>query len=122
MCCIGYKRANVEDYCDAYFTVKKYLACYEPALHPFPHNEIEEDDIPAHEKVLPPIIKWKLGRPRVARKKQEGETPAGGIIKRSSVVKCKIYKEFGHNKRTCTRAPPTDVSENWFTFFYYLVI
>ena len=122
MCCIGYKRANVEDYCDAYFTVKKYLACYEPALHPFPHNEIEEDDILANEKVLLPIFKRLPGRPRVARKKQEGETPAGGIIKRSSVVKCKIYKEFGHNKRTCTRGPPTVVSKKWYNLFYNLVI
>ena len=36
ICCIGYKRANVEDFCHDYFTVQKYLACYEPSLHSFP--------------------------------------------------------------------------------------
>ena len=46
--CIGYKRVDVEDYCDEYFTVKEYLETYNPTLHPFPLNELEEDDTPSN--------------------------------------------------------------------------
>ncbi|XP_055962022.1 uncharacterized protein LOC126683498 isoform X2 [Mercurialis annua] len=105
MVCIGYKRGDVESYCDEYFTVEKYLATYNPTLRPFPHNDMEEDDTPVNRKLLPSHLKRQPGRPRKARNKQDGETPAGGRIKRSSTVRCKICKQLGHNKRTCGRGP-----------------
>ncbi|GAV65178.1 hypothetical protein CFOL_v3_08693 [Cephalotus follicularis] len=103
--CVPRTMGKLEDLCDEYFSVKSYLKTYETVIHPLP-----EADLDAHndiEKLQPPPFKRLASRPRSSRRRAACEpTPR----RRSSTVRCSIYKHFGHNKKGCQRAPINDKS------------
>ncbi|KAK4421422.1 hypothetical protein Salat_2092700 [Sesamum alatum] len=49
--------------------------------------------------LLPPIIRRMPGRPKKNRRKEPSEAP--NAVRRSNMVRCKVYNDHGHNKRTC---------------------
>ncbi|TXG72700.1 hypothetical protein EZV62_001279 [Acer yangbiense] len=58
-------------------------------------------DCVAATSVIPPPIKRQPGRPKLQRKRELSEKPRET---RSSSVVCQAYKQFGHNKRSCSKS------------------
>ncbi|XP_027150542.1 uncharacterized protein LOC113750795 [Coffea eugenioides] len=102
---IIYKREKLEDYCDQWFSKDIYLKAYASMIHPIPHEKRwpPMDEI-TPKFVLPPPLRRAPGRPRVNRRREADEGPSSQP-KRSSTLKCGNCGQFGHNMRTCQRAP-----------------
>lgn len=98
--CVGYTRGNLEELCDDCYTVAKYLKAYSSVIHPLPDSNLDprNDD----ENLQPPPLKRLPGRPKKNRRREEDEAAKR---KRSTTVRCDNCKGFGHNRRTCQRAP-----------------
>ncbi|KAL5180142.1 Cryptochrome-1 [Glycine soja] len=57
-----------------------------------------------YPNIDPPALKRLPRRPRKARRKNQVEGQFVIQARRSNIVRCSTYKEFGHNYRTCQRA------------------
>ncbi|XP_043710503.1 uncharacterized protein LOC122659461 [Telopea speciosissima] len=99
---INFKRKKIEDYCDEYFTVETYLEAHQTMIHPLPDVSLLLDDDNDSNLVLqPPPLRRLPGRPHKSRRKEPGED----IRKSKKSIRCDFYKEIGHNRRACQRAP-----------------
>ncbi|XP_042496943.1 uncharacterized protein LOC122075840 [Macadamia integrifolia] len=98
-CCIAYKRERVEDYCDSFYSLGKYMQAYKNIMHPLP-NILELADTNIMGVVESPPLRRQPGRPPKVRKREDGEPAAGEYKKKSSSVRCDRCKLEGHNKRT----------------------
>ena len=100
--CVRYKRVNVESYCDLTFYNSKWLLAYLEILHPMPELDVKKRG--GYPNIDPPALKRLPRRPRKARRKNQVEGQFVILARRSNIVRCSTYKEFGHNYRTCQRA------------------
>ncbi|PKA57480.1 hypothetical protein AXF42_Ash013668 [Apostasia shenzhenica] len=100
--CIGHNRDVVADYCSEYFKRDKYMKAYQGSIPILPdvRHLVDAED----HTVLPPIIKRKAGRPKLSRRREEGEKAAGPTRgrKRNSVT-CSHCGCIGHNRKSCQR-------------------
>ncbi|XP_050249295.1 uncharacterized protein LOC126696648 [Quercus robur] len=77
--CITYKRADIQDYCDPFYSMSIYIRAYSQILHSMPDidmlpkGELET----GQDTVLPPKRKKLIGRPKKKRKKEQGEHAPG---------------------------------------------
>ena len=92
----------MHDYCDVAYSRDSFLKAYEEIIHPVPALSMVEIHEDLKDIVMPPVLKRLPSRPKKNRRREQGEVIGG---KRSSTVKCCNCKAFGHNKRTCQRAP-----------------
>ncbi|KAG5539399.1 hypothetical protein RHGRI_019818 [Rhododendron griersonianum] len=101
---LTHKRANLEDYCDMYFHKDYYLKAHGGIIHPIP-DQTRWINV-GGDTVEPPPLRRLPGRPRKSRRRDVDELEAGtSQSRRSQTVKCSICLEFGHNKRSCQKAP-----------------
>ena len=107
------KRDGSEKYCDPSLSKNQYIKAYNEVIHPVPHVKFWLDFEANPSNVLPPRLRWRAGRPKKARKREQGESPAVGKDKRSSTLRCGRCKQFGHDKRTCEGGPKRDRKGNW---------
>ncbi|KAF8408008.1 hypothetical protein HHK36_007148 [Tetracentron sinense] len=101
--CIARKRANLEEYCDEYYSKATYLRAYGGIIHPISDESMWP--VGNHEVVEPPPFRRLPGRPKKNRRRELDEPTPGSQSRRSSTIRCCICKQFGHNKRTCQRGP-----------------
>lgn len=98
------RRQTLTDFCDQSLSTGTYLKAYEHLMNPVPDvtfwPEFAATEAP---DVLPPELRRRAGRPKKARRRQEGETPAS--MRRSCTLKCSRCFQLGHNKRTCAGGP-----------------
>ncbi|KAF7145405.1 hypothetical protein RHSIM_Rhsim04G0059700 [Rhododendron simsii] len=94
---LTHKRANIEEGCDQSFMIDAYLKTHGGMIHPVRDQRMWEP-IQGHQ-LDPPPLRRMPGRPRKNRRREADEEPAGTSQTKS------ICNEFGHNKRTCQRAP-----------------
>ncbi|KAF7842517.1 uncharacterized protein G2W53_004815 [Senna tora] len=67
---IIYTRAKVENFCDAYYSIEKYITTYSGLVSPLPGlNTLEEIDL------LPPPLRRLPGRPKKSRRREKDEAP-----------------------------------------------
>jgi len=81
------------------------VKCYHEVVHPVPDLSMVNIQENAIDIVLPPPLKRLSRRPQKNRRLEEGEKSVAGIVNRLSTIQCKNCKQFGHNQRTCQRAP-----------------
>ncbi|KAA8544892.1 hypothetical protein F0562_019713 [Nyssa sinensis] len=60
---IGYKRGNIEGYCDDVFSKDKYLAAYKHILHPIADPKMWRADTIVGDPIQSPYLRRLLGRP-----------------------------------------------------------
>ncbi|KAF7823096.1 uncharacterized protein G2W53_021240 [Senna tora] len=97
---IIYTRAKVENFCDAYYSIEKYITTYSGLVSPLPGlNTLEEIDL------LPPPLRRLPGRPKKSRRREKDEAPPSDVRRKLSTIKCTNCGQLGHNKRSCQRAP-----------------
>ncbi|XP_042491691.1 uncharacterized protein LOC122071412 [Macadamia integrifolia] len=100
---VSYIRRELVNYCDSFFSIEKYFDTYKEMIHPLLDLAGLKDDAP-NERALPPNLKRLPGRPHNIRKREVGEALPSDFKKRSSSIRCNIYKKEGHNRRICPRA------------------
>lgn len=101
---VAYSRLDIQDFVSPYFSKDMYVRGNSGMIHPILDHTmwttIEGDPLE------PPPLRRLPGRPRKNRRREEDEPPAGtSVVKRSHTLKCTNCGYFGHNKRTCQRAP-----------------
>lgn len=81
-----------------------YLRAHAGMIHPIPDQRLWE---PVEGDVLePPPLRRLPGRPRKNRRREVDDAAAGtSESRRSQTIKCSNCQHFGHNKRSCQRAP-----------------
>jgi len=84
------------------FYNSKWLLAYLEILHPMPELDVKKRG--GYPNIDPPALKRLPRRPRKARRKNQVEGQFVIQARRSNIVRCSTYKEFGHNYRTCQRA------------------
>ena len=98
LACINTVRAQVEDYCDLFFSVDYWKKCYTGVIHPKPSMNLwppfENNDL------QPPIARPLPGRPKKRRRRPEGE-PQPRTRLQSTTKRCGKCNQFGHNRRSC---------------------
>ena len=119
------KRADLESYCDFSKTKEFCIRAYNEVIHPIPDVKFWPPIEVNPSKVLPPVLRRKAGRPRKARRREQGEAPAVGQGKRSSTLKCSLCQQFGHKKelvKVVQRAIEKSISreERWSALFKLL--
>ncbi|XP_059629954.1 uncharacterized protein LOC132272902 [Cornus florida] len=91
-------RVDIEKLCSDFYNKDTYTKTYTPFIHPMRHEsmwtEVEKPELDPLE------FKRPCGRPRMSRKREDGEAEAR---KRSTVVQCSVCGHFGHNKRGCQK-------------------
>ena len=117
--CICYKREPIEIYVDHYFSIQTYIKAYEEAIRPVPARDLEIEPTQS-EIILPPPLKRLPSRPKMNRRREEGEAPLVGL-KRSFTVTCAICQQLGHNKRSCQRAAANIRVWCCFILFYLFI-
>ncbi|KAA8538874.1 hypothetical protein F0562_025566 [Nyssa sinensis] len=103
---ISYMRGNIEEYCDVAFTNEKYIAAHQNILHPINDPKMWKKDSVLGDPIQPPPLKRLPSRPRKNRRREPDEDV--GVIRQgrqAHSLKCKICQQWGHNRRTCQRAP-----------------
>ncbi|XP_027082353.1 uncharacterized protein [Coffea arabica] len=80
------KREDLESYCDFSKTKEFYIRAYNEVIHPIPDVKFWPPIEVNPSKVLPPVFRRKAGRPRKARRREQGEAPTIGQGKRSSTL------------------------------------
>ncbi|KAJ4974525.1 hypothetical protein NE237_007699 [Protea cynaroides] len=99
-----FKRQNLEDYCDKYYTMERYMQAYGEMIHPLP--DLTNLEASGEGGVLqPPLLRRLPGRPHKNKKRELGEAEPGAFRRGARTVRCDICKETGHNRRTCQRTP-----------------
>ena len=96
---IQFKRADPEEYVDAYFCKNTYLMCYSNMIHPVPHKSRWPDV--EHHVVAPPPVKRGAGRPKKIRRREKGEAVPSTERTTQGSYRCHLCKNFGHNQRSC---------------------
>ncbi|KAK3223222.1 hypothetical protein Dsin_010247 [Dipteronia sinensis] len=74
-----------------------YTQTYQPIIHPI-HDQRTWPEIP-NDKILHLIMKTKLGKPKVKRRREQGESAI------SKVVRCTGCRGLGHNIRGDIQTP-----------------
>ncbi|KAH9793175.1 SWIM-type domain-containing protein [Citrus sinensis] len=72
-----------------------------PCIHAMPcisHNHKDSWPNPGGDEILPPLMKWPPGRPKINRRREADEVPPESKRYR---LQYKCCKEFGHNRRGC---------------------
>ncbi|KAK4842298.1 hypothetical protein QYF36_019326 [Acer negundo] len=72
-----------------------YTQTYQLVIHPIP-DQRTWSEIP-NDKILPPIVKTKPGRPKVKMRREQGESAD------NKVVRCTGCCGLGHNIRSCKK-------------------
>ncbi|KAK3204682.1 hypothetical protein Dsin_018728 [Dipteronia sinensis] len=89
-------KAWVPNFVHQSLTKSAYIQTYRGMIHPLPDQKmwppIETDEL------LPPPYETQPGRPKLQRKREDGEKAKGG---RSGTVIYKLCGMADHNKRTC---------------------
>ncbi|XP_078167316.1 uncharacterized protein LOC144562060 [Carex rostrata] len=99
------RNARWEDYVDSYFTVTRLKTTYSNGIAPMP----SKDKWMKYElgyKMLPPILKRPVGRPRKSSRIKAWDEPT----KRSH--KCTRCGLYGHYRNTCKNAVPSQDNED----------
>ena len=99
MAAISYQRDDPEKYCHQFLTKEDYLRTYSENINLIP-DEVT-CPIVEHDPILPPLIRRMPDRPKKNRRREPNEPPLTSQSKRSTILRCCICKDFGHNKRTC---------------------
>ena len=82
----------------------KLRITYADRIHPMPNIDPNNKD--GYPDIESPSLRRQPRRPRKARKKSVVEGPLGNQqSKRSNILRCSNCNLFGHNSRTCQRAP-----------------
>ncbi|XP_042491968.1 uncharacterized protein LOC122071656 isoform X2 [Macadamia integrifolia] len=103
---ILHMQLKIDDYCDEFYSVKKYMDIYKEMIQPLP----DFTDLSYTHRtgmLQPPELKRRPGRSKKSRKIVFDEPPASEFRKRSSSVRCAICGKTCHNKRTYSRDPDT---------------
>ncbi|XP_043721116.1 uncharacterized protein LOC122668643 [Telopea speciosissima] len=98
--CTQFNKVPVLHYCHAYYTTKTYLLADGGVIDPLSDPNTLEDT-----NLLPPPLKWSIGRPNRSRRREPDEARKEDIRKRSTTVRCSKCHSFNHNKRTCKGGP-----------------
>ncbi|TXG65182.1 hypothetical protein EZV62_006457 [Acer yangbiense] len=99
--CINAWRKDLNDCVHNYLKKEAYLKTYSFMIHPIP-AESTWPDVEVDDNVLPPVKKRLPGRPKLARRREMDEQQRD---RRSDGLKCGLCREFGHNRRSCSRNP-----------------
>ncbi|TXG57639.1 hypothetical protein EZV62_015468 [Acer yangbiense] len=99
--CINAWRRDLNDYVHNYLKNEACLKTYSFMIHPIP-TESTWPDVEANDNVLPLVKKRLPGRPKLARRREVDEQRRD---RRSNGLKCGLCREFGHNRRSCSRNP-----------------
>ncbi|KAF8406552.1 hypothetical protein HHK36_008640 [Tetracentron sinense] len=97
--CIARKRANLEEYCDEYYSKETYLRAHGGIIHPiFDENMWLPGN---HEPVEPPSLRRLPGRPKKNRRRELDElAPGSQSRERQTLVKCRTPNfQLAHVKR-----------------------
>ncbi|XP_059625409.1 uncharacterized protein LOC132268597 [Cornus florida] len=78
-------RVDIEKLCSDFYNKDTYTKTYTPFIHPM-HDESMWTEVDKPE-LDPPKLKRPCGRPRVSRKREDGEAEAK---KRSTIVRCSV--------------------------------
>ncbi|KAL6228323.1 hypothetical protein ACLB2K_002274 [Fragaria x ananassa] len=109
---IHFMREKPEDYMDACYLKKTYLATYSHTIQPVNGMDLW---MPSDElAILPPQYTRQPGRPKTKRNKDAAERENDGpkLGRRQRSLKCGTCNRLGHNSKTCHRhlPPKTPVS------------
>ncbi|KAF8408354.1 hypothetical protein HHK36_007503 [Tetracentron sinense] len=88
--CIARKRANIEDYCDGYYSKETYLKAHGGIIHPL--SDESTWPVGNHNQVEPPPLRRLPGRPKKNRRREPDEPTPGSQSRRSSTIKCCIWR------------------------------
>ncbi|XP_062005869.1 uncharacterized protein LOC133723049 [Rosa rugosa] len=106
---INFMRYKSEDYVDACYLTKTYIAVYSNTVKPVNGMDLW---IPSDEPtILPPQYNRQLGRPRTKKMKDafEKETEGSKLERVQKSLKCSNYGTLGHNVKTChMHLPPKE--------------
>ncbi|KAK9932343.1 hypothetical protein M0R45_019584 [Rubus argutus] len=105
--CIWVKGDDPIAYIDNYYRKESYLNAYDYAINPV--SGVDHWPI-KNAPIQPPTYKKQHGRPKMVRRREEGEEPparkvsATNKMPRSRYVTCSctICGDPSHNKRTCS--------------------
>ncbi|KAK4393965.1 hypothetical protein Sango_1867300 [Sesamum angolense] len=87
-------------FCDSRFSKENYIKAYSYCIHPVPDPTFWPQDLEVEPtNLLPPIVRRMPGRPKKNRRNEPGEAP--NVVRRSNMVRCKVFNDLEHNKRTC---------------------
>jgi len=90
------ERLDIQSYVNKAYTVEKYKQTYDVCMQPISDPIFwEETDC---LKIGPPPIEIKRDRPQIERRRDITERRKE--FTRSITLKCSLYKQFGHNKRS----------------------
>ncbi|KAF8414335.1 hypothetical protein HHK36_002336 [Tetracentron sinense] len=87
--CIARKRANIDDYCDGYYSKETYLKAHGGIVHPL--SDESTWLVGNHDQVEPPSLRRLPGRPKKNRRRELDEPTTGSQSCRSSTIKCCIF-------------------------------
>lgn len=103
---------NPKDAVDVCYSKSVYMEAYSHLLRPmkgdlyWPHTDLPD--------ILPPKTRRMPGRPKKARRREEGEVGAGGKISKKGIeMRCSLCLTPGHNKTTC-KASEEEIAEKQF--------
>ncbi|KAK4424792.1 hypothetical protein Salat_1672800 [Sesamum alatum] len=97
---IAHRREDVQSYTDSRFSTATYMKAYKHSIHPIPDPSLWPQDLETTpSSILPPLIRKLPERPKKSRRKEPGEAP--NAVRRAGVVRCKVWNQQGHNRRTC---------------------
>ncbi|KAH9670098.1 mutator transposase mudra protein [Citrus sinensis] len=99
ICCIDAKRYPVEDFIHPYLKKTAFIGTYKHQFTPIPDEK--KWPLELHDNLQPPTAIRSAGRPQTKRRKEADES---STFKRSSSLRCSHCDQWGHNKRTCSRA------------------
>ena len=98
---IMHKRGDLENYCHEYYSVERYIKAYHGIIKSFPTIELQPER--ESDKILPPPMRRRFGRPR--KNNRTGDLEEGPSTKRSNTITCSLCRTTGHNKRGCQAGP-----------------
>uniref|UniRef100_A0A5B7ARQ4 SWIM-type domain-containing protein n=1 Tax=Davidia involucrata TaxID=16924 RepID=A0A5B7ARQ4_DAVIN len=109
---IAYKRCNIEEYCDVAFFKARYLAAHQHILHPVVDPRMWNTEGVVGDPIDPPPLRRLPGRPKKNRRREADEDVGSSQARRALSLRCTNCNQFGHNRRTCQRAPVRGRGQN----------
>ncbi|KAF9594404.1 hypothetical protein IFM89_031006 [Coptis chinensis] len=91
-------RESWSKWCNPYVHAEAFKGTYAGSIYPF-DNEEDWGKLSYEDQYLPPPVERKAVRPKKQRIRDEDEERA------SSIRKCKLCNNPGHNQRTCPERP-----------------
>ena len=102
---------DIDDFIAPCYRISEYNKIYDHVLQPVERKE--NWPLAPNPRLLPPIKMKMPGRPKVERRREEGEKPKGTMMSRKGCkIKCSVCGNTDHNKRKCTNNPTTGVKEH----------